>query len=194
MVPVHAGLGNEEVGLLVVVVKHTRLGSVQTAAAHATATAEATAATAAEAHVIGIVGVEHTHQAMVAAHHHAKQASGIAVFRTRSQVGIGHRTAVHAGTQSEVEHGLLVTVVDTRDTGQVALLVVGADTLDDAGRQVLQCCLGIAELLVVDLDLRHLLTVDLDVTVVVDLGTRQALHQFLNDGALRRAVGIGIIY
>ena len=131
---------------------------------------------------------------MVATHHHAKQTTCIALLSTCSQVGIGHRAAVHAGTQSEVEHSLLVTVVDTRDTGQVALLIVGADTLDDAGRQVLQGRLGIAELFVVDLDLRHLLTVNLDVTIVVDLGTRQALHQFLNDGALRRAVGIGIIY
>ena len=194
MVPVDAGLGNEEVGLLVVVVQHTRLHGVQTIAAHTATAAEAATATTAKAHVVGVVGVSHSHDAVVATHVHTEDAACVAVLRTCGQVDVGHRTAVHAGAQSEVEHRLLVAVVNTGNTSQVALLVVGADALDDAGRQVLQGCLSIAELLVVDLNLRYLLTVNLDVTVIVDFGTRQSLHQFLDDGTLRGAVGIGIIY
>ena len=72
MVPVHTGLGNDFVGLLIVVVQHARLGSVQTAATHSTATTEATAATAAEAHVVSVIGIDHTHQTVVTTHHHAK--------------------------------------------------------------------------------------------------------------------------
>ena len=192
MVHIHAGLGNNQLRLLIVDVNHTGLGSIQATAAHAHATAETTATTAAHSLVVGVVGVEHTHHTVVVAHIHTEQTARIALLSTVAQIGIYHRTAVHTGTDTEVEHGLLVTIVDTRDTGQVALLIIGADLLDDAGGEVLQSRIGITEVLTIDLDLRHLLTVDGDITVLVDLGTRHTLHQFLNDGALGHAIGVGI--
>ena len=194
MVPVHTGLCNEFVYLFVVVVQHARLAGVQASAAHAHASAEASAATATHAHVIGVVGIGHTHQTMVAFHQHSEQAGGVAVLCTDTQVDIGHRTTIHAGTKSEVEHHLLVSVVDIGDTGQIALLIVSSDSFYDVGRQVLQGCLHIAKVFLVDLNLLHLLTVDGDVTIFINIGTRQTLHQFLNHRAFRCAEGIGIVY
>ena len=193
MVPVHTGLCDESVYLFVVVVQHARLAGVQASAAHAHTAAEASAATAAHAHVIGVVGIGHTHQTMVAFHQHSEQAGSVAVLCTDTQVDIGHRTTIHAGTKSEVKHHLLVSVVDIGDTGQVALLIVSSDSFYDVGGQVLQGCLHISKVFLVDLNLLHLLTVDGDVTIFINIGTRQTLHQLFNHRAFRRAEGIGII-
>ena len=181
MVPVDAGLGNQQVGLLVVVVEHARLHGVQSAAAHATSAAEATSAATSEAHVVGVVSIGHSHQAMVTPHLHAEESASIALFSTGGQVDVSHRTAVHAGTQTEVDDRLLVTVVDTSNTSQVTLLVVSPDALHNVGGQILQGGLSVAELLTVDAHLGDRLTINLDITVIVDLGTRQSLHQFLNN-------------
>ena len=193
MVPVYAGLCDELVGLLVVVVHHTCLAGVQASTGHTHATAEASAASAAHTHVVGIVGIGHSHYAMVAFHNHAEQAGGVAVLGADTQVDIGHCTTIHSGTKSEVEHRRLVTVVNTGDTCQVALLIVCSDSFDDVGGQVLQGCLHISKVFLVDLDLLHLLTVDGDVTVVIDLGSRQTLHQLLHHRTLGSAEGIGVV-
>ena len=130
---------------------------------------------------------------MVTTHQHTKQTARVAVLRTKTQVDVSHRTTVHASTQTEVDNRLLVTIVYTGDTGQVTLLIVGTDTLYNVRRQVLQGCLSIAELLTVHFDFRYRLTVNLDVTIVVKLSTRQALHQFLDNRTLGRAEGVCII-
>ena len=192
MVIVHAGLGDDAVGLVIVQVHHAHLRRVQATTAHAAT--EATAATTAEAHVVGVVAIQHGHHAVVALHHHAEDAARIAVLRAHAQVDVHHLATVHALSQAEVEHRLLIAVIDAGDAAQVALLVVGTDALHDVGGQVLQRSLRVAELLVVHLDLAHRLTVDLDVAVVVHLGTGQALHQLLHHRALGGLEGIGIIY
>ena len=162
MVVVHTGLCNDEVGLLVVEVHHSGLGSIQAATAHASHAASATeaahateptAAAAAHAHVVGIVGIEHTHDAVVVTHIHTKETTGIAVFCTGTQVGVHDGTTVHSGADTEVEHRLLVAVVYTCDTGQVALLVICAYLFYNISGQVLQRCLRIAEFLAVHFDL-----------------------------------------
>ncbi len=194
MVPVHAGLCNQLVGLLKVVVQHTRLHGVESVAAHAATAAEATAAATAEAHVVGIVGVGHAHQAVVATHEHAEQAGRVAVLGANAEVGVSHRATVHALTQAEIDDRLLVAVVNAGDTSQVALLVVGANALHNVGGQVLHSRSGVAKLFAVDFDLRHRLTIDLDVAVVVDLSAGQTLHQLFHNRAFGGLKGIGIIY
>ena len=192
MVEVHAGLCNNEIGLFVVQVNHTCLGCIEATASHAHTSTKASAATATHAHVIGVVGVEHTHYTIVVTHVHTKQTARIAVLSTLAQVNIHHRTTVHAGTDTEVEHCLLVTIIDTSNTGQVTLFVIRAYLFYNRGRQVLQCCLGITKLLTIHLNLRHGLTINLNIAVVVEFSAWHTLYQFLNNRTLRGAIGISI--
>ena len=116
------------------------------------------------------------------------------MLRTAGQVEVGHITAIHALLDGEVKHGFLVAVLDTGDAGLIALLVVEFHVLDDGDGQVLQRRLRVAkhEFLTIDEDFLHLLAVDGDISVLVDLGTGHSLDQFLDGGALRRAVGVRI--
>ena len=174
---------------------------VEVQAAHlvgrqSTASTEAsTAATAGKSHVVGVVGVHHSHQCPFLSEYGAHDSFGIAVLGSHAEVHVGKGSLVHAGLDAEVEHRFLVAVVDAGDAGQVALLVVGLDVVDDGCRQVFHGRLGVAghKLLAVEQDFLHLLAVDGDFAVVVDLCARQLLHQFLNHRALGGAVGGGVI-
>ena len=117
-------------------------------------------------------------------------------MRAVREVGIGEDTLVHAALNAEVEHGLLVAVVDAGDLGKVALLVIRLHLIDDAGGKVLHRRLGIADhkLLTVHLYLLHLLTVDGYLAVVANLRTGQTLHQFFDGGTFRCAERRSIIY
>ena len=101
---------------------------------------------------------------------------------------------VKSSTVSEVEHGLFVAVFNARDTGLIALLVVELHVLDDGDGQVLQrrLCVTEHELLAVDEDLLHLLNIDGDIAVLVDLCTWHTFDEFLDGRAFRGAVGIGV--
>ena len=112
----------------------------------------------------------------------------------QAQVEIGHIAVVHAFLDGEVEHGLLVAVVDACDARLVALLVIELQALDDGDRDVLQGSLHVAEheLLAVEQDFLHLFSVDGDVAVFIDLGTRNALDEFLDGRPFRRAVGFWV--
>ena len=117
------------------------------------------------------------------------------MLRTSGYVEVGHVAPVHALLDGEVEHRLLVAVLNAGDTCLVALLVVELHGLDNADGYVLERRLHVAEheLLAVQQNLLHHLAIDRDVAVVVDLGTRYALDKLLNRRALRRAVSIGVI-
>ena len=182
MVPTDAAVDLEFLAIIVVEVGTEHLTAVQTATVPPAGILLFVVEVAGH-HDTGIVGEARGHAAR-----------GIAVLRTTGQVEVGHVATVHALLDGEVEHGLLVTVLDTRDTGLIALLVVELHVLDDGDRQVLQRRLGIAEheLLTVDEDLLHLLAVDGDVAVLIDLSSRHAFDEFLDGRALRGAVGIGI--
>ena len=193
MVPAHTTVNLQFVLLLIVQVQADHLVGSQ---ALTSGTESATASTTTgEAHVIGVVGVGHEERLKVFLHDTTEDTACIAVLGTCSEVGIHHNTPVHTSLDAEVEHRLLLTVFNTRHTGEVALLVVGLDAVDNVRGQVLHSGLRIAchKLLTIDEDLLHLLTVDLNGTVVVDLCTRQTAHEFLNYRSLRRTEGIGII-
>ena len=117
-------------------------------------------------------------------------------MRAVCKVGVGEQSLVHAGFQSEVEHGLLVAVIDTRNASEVALLVISLDTVDDVGGKVLHCCLGVAhhEFLSVHFYLLNFLAVDGYLAVVAHLCARQTLHKFFDGGAFGCAERRGIIY
>ena len=191
MVPADATIQCDEVCLLVVHVYTHHLGSCQ---ALSTTTEAATSTT--KTHIVDVVGTCHQERLEVVLHDTTENTASIAVLRTCSQVGIDHDTLVHTCLDAEVEHGFFLTVIDTADTGQVTLLVVCAHALNNRGGQVLHGGLRITrhKLLTINLNFLHLLTVDGNLTVVIDLSTRQTLHQFLHNGALWCTVGRSIIY
>ena len=53
---------------------------------------------------------------------------------TAGQVEVSHVSAIHTLLDGEVEHGLLLPILNTRDTSLVALLVVELHILDDGDR------------------------------------------------------------
>ena len=193
MVPAYATVDADLVLLLVVEVGTDHLVGGESLASASESSTSAT--TAGEALVVGVVGIGHEEELHVVHHHTTEDTACVAVLGTCGEVGIDHHTLVHAGLDAEVEHGLFLAVLNTRDAGEVALLVVGLDAVDDVRGQVLHggLCVARHELLTIDEDLLHLLTVDLDGTVVADLCSRQTAYEFLDDGAFGRAEGVGII-
>ncbi len=52
---------------------------------------------------------------------------------TDTEVDIRHQTLVHTLLHIEVEHGLFLTIINTRYLREITLLIVGLDLIDDAG-------------------------------------------------------------
>jgi len=121
--------------------------------------------------------------------------SHVAVFRTSGHIGITEPPLVHAFLYGQVEHRLLLTVVNTGDTCQIGLLVVGFQLLYHIYRQILQTGLYVStkELLPVDHNLRQVLTVDFHIPLVINLRTGQLLHQLFEHGSLGGTISRGII-
>ena len=183
MVPAHAGVNLQLLAVVVVQVRTQHLTGVQTT-------------TVPPAGILFlVVEVAHQHKAHIIGKAATHAARGVAMLSTASNIEVGHIAAIHTFLNGEVEHGLLVAVLDTRDAGLVALLVVELHILDDAHRQVLQRRLHIAQhkLLTVDQNLLNGLAVDGDITVLIDFGTRHTLDELLDGRALWRAEGIGVI-
>ena len=120
MVPTDAAVDLE---LLAVVV-------VQVAAEHLTAVQTATVPPAGI--LLLVVEVAGHHDTGVVGETRSHTSRGVAVLCTASQVEVGHITAVHTFLDGEVEHGLLVAVLDTGDACLVALLVVELHALYNA--------------------------------------------------------------
>ena len=114
----------------------------------------------------------------------------VAVLGACGEVDVAKYTLIHAFLHRQVEHGLLLTVVNAGDTGQVTLLVVGLQLIHHIHGEVLQAGLHVAaeELLAIHHQLLHLLTIDLHVTIFIHLGTGEFLDQLLQHSALGGAV------
>ena len=194
MVPPDASIPLKLVGILVVELQTEHLGGVAAIGVTAHSTTTATAATV-ESLVVDVVGTSHEHDAVLVLEEGAHATLGITLLRTDAEVDIPEEAPVHACLEAEVEHGLLIAVVDAGDAGQVAPLVVGLDAVDDRGGQVLQGSLGVTshELLAVDLDFLHLLTIDGDFSIVIYLCAREFPHQFLDHRTFRHAVGSRVV-
>ena len=193
MVPTYTTIELQPVFLFIVDVDTDHLRGIQTLTLLAPA---ASPTSTREAHIVDIVGSCEEHHLQVVFHHSSHAPACITLLSTDSEVDIGHDTMIHAFLDAKVEHGLFLTILNARDTGQITLLVIGTDALNDIRGQVLQSCLRITrhELLTVDEDLLHLLAIDLDGSIIAHLSTREALHEFLNDGSLGGAIRTGIIY
>ena len=142
-----------------------------------------------------VVGVAQHHEAGIVSEAAARATCGIAFVCSPSHIDVGHVATVHALLDGEVQHRFLVAVLDARDAGLVALLVVELHVLDNRNGYVLQGGLRVAqhEFLSVNQYLLHRLSVDGDISVLVDVGSRHSLDEFLNGGALWGAIRFGII-
>ena len=191
MIPPYATIELDDILLLVVEICSQHLARVESVVAPAEASS-----TSSKSSVADIIGRGEAHDACLRVEARTHKTRGISVLGAYAYVGIGEETLVHALLQSKVEHCLLVSVVDAGHPCQVALLVVGLYFLNDGCRKVLHGGLGVTrhKLLAVDKDFLHLLAVDGNLSVVVDLRSRQPLHQFLYGGAFGRAVCRTIIY
>ena len=192
VVPAHTTIKLQTVFLLVVDIDTDHLAGIEALALTAPA---ATTTSTREAHVVDIVGAREEHHLHIVLHHSPHATTSIAMLGTRSQVEVEHEAVVHTFLNTEVEHRLFLTILDTRDTGQIALLVVGTDALDDVRRQVLEGRLRIArhKLLTIDEDLLDLLTIDLDRSILADLSSGETLDQLLDHRSLGRAIRARVI-
>ena len=193
MVPAHATIPLELILYFIVEVGTHHLRGVQSLTL---LTPSASAATAWEAHVVDIVGTREEHHLQIVFHHGSHASAKVTAVRADTEIDIGHETFVHTWFDTEVEHRLFLTVLDTTDAGEVALLIVGLDAVDDVGGQVLEGGLRVAchELLTIHEDLLHFLSVDLDGSVVIDLSTRETLHEFFHHRTFWRTEGTCIIH
>ena len=191
MVPTDTTINSDNVLLLIVQVQTNHLSSGKSL----TATTETATATT-EAHIVDVVGTGHQEGFEVIFHHTTEDTAAITVLSTGCQVCIDHDTFVHTCLDAEVENRFLFTIINTADTRQITLLVVGTYTLDDRGGQILHgsLCITGHELLAIHHNLLNLFTIDGYLTVVINLGSWKALHQFLNNGTLGCTISRGIIY
>ena len=190
MVPSDATVDFDDVFLLIVDICSAHLRGVESIAV------SAEAATSAKSHVVDVVGVAHDEDTCLLVKQSAEESLGIPLFGTYTEIDVGYGALAHTRLGTEVEHRLLITVVDTRDPCQVTLLVVSFHLVDDACRDVFHGRLGVAghKLLTVEHDLLHFLAIDGDLAIVVDLCAGQSLDEFLDGGALRSTVGGTVVY
>ena len=193
MVPAHASVQLELLSVVVVEVHTKHLRRVQSVAP---ASEVAPSASTRKALVVHIVGVAHEHEPQLVREVCPHEPLGIPVFRSVAHVGVAEESAVHAALQCEVEHGLLVAVVNARHSRQVALVVVCLHLLYDGRGKVFQSRLSVSrhELLAVHLYLLHLLSVDGHLAVVVYLCARQTLYQLFYHRAFRRPVSRRVVH
>ena len=172
------------------------VGSGHLAADDAATAAPTAAASTGESLVVGIVaGADDGKLGMVKETSYHKLAR-VAVLTAVAHIGVYHPSLLHSALQGEVEHGLLLAVVNSGDARVVALLVVGFQLLNHLGRQILRghLIVSLEEVLALHQNLAHGLPVDLDVAVVVNLGSRKLLYQFLQRGAFGHTESIRVIY
>ena len=110
---------------------------------------------------------------------------------TIGHVEVRHPRLVQFALGRDVEHGSLFTVVDTRLFGVIALLVVSLNLAHEFGGQVLHSRFGIAleEVLTIDQELLHGLTIPLNRTIIAYFDAWQLLNERLQGRTCWHAVG-----
>ena len=192
MIPAKRCIKFDFILLLIIIVSCQHLACIQTIAA-----TEATPwSTATEATVAGIVRIAKKHKPVITVEISAHTSGTIPVFITYTEVDIRHQTLIHTFLHIEVEHGLFLTIINTRHLREITFLIVSLDLINNTGWQVLEGSLGISghKLLTVNEDFLHLLTIDFDGTVIAHLSTRQTFHKLFYHRTFWSTVGSRIIY
>ena len=193
MIPSHTTVQLQLILDFIVHVQTHHLRGVQSVAC---TTKSSTASTTGESHVVGVVGIEESHHSHLVVEHSPHGACGVSVFSTHSGINIRERTLVHSLLDTEVEHCLLLAIVNTRHPCEVALFIVSLHPFNHGCRQVFHSSFGISshKLLTIDKYFLHLLAVDGNLAVVTHLGTGEPLHQLFHYRPLGSAICSGIIY
>ena len=149
-----------------------------------------------EVTVVHVVGIAHKRIAYVTKGFHGCQSDAIAAVCTIADVWIGLQSFSGTTLGHKLQHEVVVTVVNVCQTAQVALLVVSLHLVNNIRGQVFHHGIVVArhEITSVQFEALHVLSVNADFTVIINLGTRQSLYQRLDDRSLRHTIGIGIIH
>ena len=122
MIPADTQIHLQLLSVIVVQVRTQHLPRVQTAAVPPARI------------ILLVVQVPHQHEARLVGEAATHSTRSIAVLGTAGQVEVGHVPAVHALLDGEIEHCLLLPILNTRDTSLVALLVIELHVLDNRDR------------------------------------------------------------
>ena len=147
-----------------------------------------------EVAVVHVVGIAHERVTRVAKGLHRRQANAVAPVGTDAHVGVHLQSLAGRTLRHKLEHKVVVAIINARQARQVAFLVVGFHLVNHIRRQILHYRLIVArhEVATVHLETFHLLAIDGDATVVVNLRTRQHFDERLYDRTFRHAKRIGI--
>ena len=158
--------------------------------------ASSTSTTSREITVVHVIGIGHEGVAHRTEGFHCCQTQTIAIVGTITQIWISLYTVAGTALGDELECEVIITIVDTRHTRQVALIVVGLYLIDYIRGQVLHHGIVITrhEVATVEFELTHFLTIDTDLAIVVDLCTWEGLHQCFDDRTFWYTESISIIH
>ena len=101
---------------------------------------------------------------------------------------------IHTFLDGEIKHGLLLAILNACDTGLITLLVIELHILDNGNGQVLDGRLDITQhkLSTVEQDFLDFFSIDSDISILINFGSRHTFNQLLNRGTLGRTNGFGV--
>ena len=147
-----------------------------------------------EAQAVGIVAAGQDGELVAVVEVVGHDIAGIAVVGSIAGVDRAKPSVGHAGLDGEVDHGLVLAVIHSCESCQVALAVDDLQLVDHVGRDVLAGHGGVIgkEFLAVDEYLLDLFAIGGDLAVAAHLHAGQALEQVLNHGIGLGLVGVGV--
>ena len=159
------------------------------------AVASASSSTSREVAVIHIVGIAHERVAHRSEGLHRRQSDAITIVCSITEIGVGLQTSSGTSLGGEFQHEIIFSIINACQSREVTLLVIRFHLFDDIRRQVLHHGTVVArhEVTTIQLESLHILTIDGDASILVNLSARQRFHQCLNDRTLRQCERIGII-
>ena len=126
MIPCHTSADPQLVLLLVTDIQSTGLRVALTLSVAASASTAS-----AEVAVVHVVGITHKRIANVTKGFHRCQTDAVAAIRTNTHVRIRLQAFSDTTLGDKLQHEIVVTVVNTRQLRQVALLIVGLHLVYD---------------------------------------------------------------
>ena len=155
---------------------------------------EAVAVAIGESKVVGIVGRTDKGQLIVVPEAVYVESGLIAVVGAVTGLHGAEPAILHARFHGEVDHSLILAVVNAGETRQIALAVDHLQLVDHVHRQIFRRHLRVVgeKLFAIHQNFGHGLAVGRDLAVGIDFHARQALEQILDHGVGLCLVAVGI--
>ena len=120
----------------------------------------------------------------------------VAVLCSVAGIGIGEEAVSHALLHLQVEHSLLLAVINACNARKIALLVIELDLVDSIHRDILECHILVCaeEVLSFHKYAVDRLAVKLYGTVILNCHSRVLLYEFFEHRALCHAESRGVIH